>query len=249
MSIAVDDTIGRFSGTPTGTATISSGSFTAPADALLWLSVEADSAGSEAFTLNAADSGGLTWTKQVERTAAETTAGAASAVFTARTTSAVSRTVQASRSADSASTRQISAKVRVLTGVDVNGTPVDTVGANNEGGATATPATTSSLTPGATGILGVACADWNVKGPLSSSNLTVDAADHGTNLSVMDGWRVSSNGVGITANLTASLSGPQFKWTQITVREAVTAALSVLARPQSRPFPFAPGSSGMLGRL
>jgi hypothetical protein len=119
-----------------------------------------------------------------------------------------------------------SVKLYVLTGVDVDGTPVDAVGASNEGGSGINDLTTTSITPGANGRLFCCDTDWNALGLFdASSDLTEDTAHFAGAISVNSGHKASSNGVGVTGNLNASGAGvPQHKWCQVTVRESATAA-------------------------
>jgi hypothetical protein len=120
---------------------------------------------------------------------------------------------------------QISAKCYVLTGVDVDGTPVDSVTANNEGGSTTNNLTTTSVTPGATGLLIAADTDWQALGSFeASSDLTQDTTTFAGLVSVCDGYKVCTSGVGVTGNLNAAgSSAAQHKWCQIVVREGYVA--------------------------
>jgi voltage-gated potassium channel Kch len=251
MSIAVDaSSPARWTGQPANGGTLVSASFTAPADALLVVTLQADGDSTANGTVGhtVTDSGGLAWTKQVERLVSEATDGGTSAIWTARTTSAVARTITITRShtLNTAQTRRVSAVCRVLTGVDVDGTPVDTVSASNEGGSAGdanNDVTTTSLVPGATGLLIVSDLDWNTNGAMSSSNLTIDHQEYAGEIDVIDGYRTCTAGVSVSANLNAAGTGSsaQHKWTQIIVREA--AATAMFVRPQiTRPFPFKPGS-------
>lgn len=211
----------RVSGNPASGGSITSASFTAPANSLLvaCCQMNADAAGTETVTVS--DSGALTWTKQVERTNLETTAGGNSAIWTAIQTTSAARTVSLTRTG---ATRRIDLKVYVVTGADVAGTPVDTVGASNEGGSTTNNLTTSSLTPGADGHLFASDAEWAALGSFeASSDLTQDTAHYATEYSVCSGYKTTTSGVGVTANLNAAGSGaPQHKWTQITVRASAS---------------------------
>lgn len=211
----------------TNGGTVTSAAFTAPANALLVLAVQYDTRDNwSSGTRTAQDSGGLTWTVQVERLGNETTAGGASGIWTARTTSSVSRTVSFVLGTASPSTGwgtgRVSAKLYVLTAVDVDGTPVDTVGAANENGSTTNNINTTSVTPGANGLLFCSDADWNALGAFeASSDLTQDTAHYAGELSVCSGYRTCTSGVGVTGNLNASgTSAAQHKWCQIVVREA-----------------------------
>ena len=231
MAVAVDGSSpARFAAVATmgssGTYPVSA-SFTAPTDALLVCTVQMDTQAAANPVIAVSDSGGLTWTNRVERQDQETTIGGYSSVATARTTSSVSRTVTVGWTSGSGAdtTRRISAKVYVLTGVDVNGTPLDTVGANNEGGSGTNNLTTSSITPGANGMLIASDCEWNTLGAFeASSDLTQDTTTYAGEISVCSGFKTSTSGVGVTANLNAAGTGtPQHKWCQITAREAATA--------------------------
>lgn len=234
MAAAVDTTNSpiRFTGTPNSGATIVSASFTAPTDALLVVCVELDTAdsGTPAATVTVSDSGGLTWTPQVERNGNETATGGYTGIFTARTTSATARTVTVARTYVSGSaTNRVSAKVYVALGADVDGTPVDTVGANNEGGASTNNLTTTSITPGANGLMFAADCDWNQRGTMTSSDLTLDTADYAGAISVADGYKAVTLGVATGANFNAGGSAAaQHKWCQIIVREAAAGGTSIL---------------------
>lgn len=246
MAIAVDSsTPARWTGTWNGSngGSITSASFTAPADALLVLcaTVDTGNGATSAASLSASDSGGLTWTKRVERLGSETTAGGGSAVFTARTTSSASRTVTLTGANPGApggqwGTGRASAKLYVLTGVDVDGTPVDTVGANNEGGSAANPLNTTSITPGANGLLVAADTDWSQLGAMTSSDLTLDTADYAGAISVASGYKACTSGVGVTGNFDPPAGTPQHKWTQVTVREASGGAAQDTPELYGRPF-------------
>lgn len=238
MSIALDaSTPVRWSGTINNTGTITSAAFTAPTNAYLVLCVEADGDGTQLpTTFTVADSGGLTWTTRPERRGGEATAGGYAGIFTARTVSSVSRTVSVTRPGDGTSTLRVSAVAYVFTGVDVDGTPVDTVGANNEGGSATNNLSTTSLTPGATGVLVAAGTEYSAAGACTSSDLKgVDSiagsshAEYAGAIDVMDGWKVCTSGVGVTGNLDAAGAGAvQWKWVQLIVREAAAGGASVV---------------------
>lgn len=235
----------RFTGTDNTPAGDTSASFTAPAGALLvaCVSADTDNAVGTKPVIDLSDSGGLTWTRHVERTGDETTVGGYAAVFTARTTSAVARTITAVYNPSGtahAGTARKSIKVYVFPGVD-SSTPIDVITANNEGGDLNTTMTTTSLTPGANGILVVVTTDWNVRGTITSSDLTASGGpDHGEYLTAIDvasGFKTCTRGVAVTGSFTSGGAGPQFKWVQVIVREAASTVVR-----QIRPFPFKPGS-------
>jgi hypothetical protein len=228
MAVANDaSTPARWSNTwhATNGGSIVSDSFTAPADALLvaCCNYDSNSSGTPGAT-SFSDSGGLTWTKQVERLWNETLNGGGSVIFTARTTSSVARTATLTGAAGATGgwgTGRASAKLYVFTGVDVDGTPVDTVGANNEGTTFTNDMTTSSLTPGATGLLVAVDTEWNQLGAITSSDLTIDAATYASAIDVASGYKVCTSGIGVTGNLNAGgTSSAVHKWCQIIVREA-----------------------------
>lgn len=209
---------------------VTSASFTAPAGALLVLTAEYDTANVwTAGTRTPSDTGGLPWTAAVEHLGSEATPGGGSGVWTAGTTSAVARTVTLALGAPTPSasgwgTGRVSCKLYVLTGADVSGTPVDAVTASNEGGSATNDLTTTSLTPGADGLLVVSDCDWNQLGVMTSSDLTLDSADYSGAISVASGYKACSSGVGVTADLNAGgTAAAQHKWCQIVVRAAAAA--------------------------
>lgn len=228
MAIAVDaSTPARVNSSSAPPHTLTTASFTAPTDALLVMCLSEDGTGADGNTYTASDSGGLTWTLRVARTLGETTDGGGSGIWTARTTSSVSRTVSMARTAGTG-TRRMSMKVYVLTGVDVDGTPVDSVTASNENGSNTNNLTTTSITPGGTGVLVCCDTDWNQLGVFTSSDLTLasgpDTADYAGEISVCSGLKACTSGVGVTGNLNAGgTSAAQHKWCQIVVREAAAA--------------------------
>jgi len=201
---------------------MASAAFTAPANSFLVVCVCYDGqndAAWSAYGIN--DTGSLGWTERVKRSWSETTAGGMSVIWTARTVSAVSRTISVTGTGETGSTR-VSAKVYVLTGVDVDGTPVDTVSASNEGGSTTNSINTTSVTPTADGLLIVCDTDWaagNGADFQASSDLTQDTAFYTGEISALSGYRTCTSGVGITGNLNAGGGAAvQHKWCQIIVR-------------------------------
>jgi hypothetical protein len=227
----------RWAGTPATGGTIVSGSFTAPANSVLVCTVEADGATagppSSPESVVVSDSSGLTWTKQVERAWTETTDGGESSIHTAPAVSSTSRTITVTFTFAGGGTGRVSAKAYVVTGANIGGTFVDTVGANNEGGSATNNLTTSSLTPSANGLLFAADCEWSALGAFeASSDLTQDTTTYAGAISVCDGYKACSSGVGVTANLNANGTGvPQHKWCQIIVTEAAGAATRVPYQP------------------
>lgn len=227
MAIAVDaSSPARWSGQITPNNVITSAPFTAPANSLLVVCANYDSDGSpgQNVTGSCEDSGGLAWTERVRRDNNETTAGGMSVIFTAPQVTSASRTVSVrwTAGANGSPPKQMSAVCYVLTGVDLSGTPVDAVGANNEGGSGTNNLTTSSVTPGANGLL-IACdTEWNARGSFEgSSDLTQNTTTFAGLMSVCSGYKAVSSGVAATANLNAAgTSAAQHKWCQIVVREA-----------------------------
>jgi hypothetical protein len=240
LAVAVDGTTpARFTGAliTNGGAGAASASFTPPLDALLvvCIQVDTDNAASNqvmAVAASAGVSGGFT--ARVERNDDETTAGGYSAIFTGRVTTSTAMTVTVSRSSgNSGSGRRVSAVCYVMTGVDVAGTPVDSVAASNEGGSNTNNLTTTSVTPGATGMLVVSDCEWNALGAFeASSDLTQNADHYASAISVCSGYKTCTSGVGVTANLNASGSaGAQHKWCQIVVRQAAATFMAAKNRP------------------
>src|SRR5579862_4311556 len=130
MGILVDaSTPARWAGTPASAGSITSASFTAPANSLLVLAVEADTnpAGGN-ITVTVSDTGSLAWTKQVEENGNDDITGGYSSIWTAKPGTSAARTVSVTNTY-TGGTGRISAKLYVLTGQDTT-TPVDTTGAN-----------------------------------------------------------------------------------------------------------------------
>src|SRR4029079_12676765 len=222
MAIAVDaSTPIRWTGTPNSNADITSASFTAPTDALLVQCVNWDCTVGGSTNVSVNDSGTLTWTKRVERIGTETTTGGYAGIWPAPTVSSAARTAT-TRQAGGINNQRLSTKLYVLTGVDNAGTPVDTVGASNEGGSTTNNLTTTSVTPGANGLLMCCDTDWNALGAFeASSDLTQDTDTYAGAISVCSGYKTCTSGAGVTGNLNAAgTSAAQHKWVQVTVREA-----------------------------
>jgi hypothetical protein len=228
MAIRVDSSSPiRFNATGTPPFSQASASFTAPANSLLVLCANLNDSDGSAITSAVSDSGGLTWTQQVARLSTETTAGAESSIWTAVQTTSAARTVTLQWSGTATSPpRRISGKVYVVTGADLAGTPVDTVGASNEGGSLVNDMTTTAVTPGANGLLFVNDSEWQAGGVFdASSDLTQESQSWATEFSVCSGYKACVSGVAVTANLNGNTSaGVQHKWCQIVVRAAAEGA-------------------------
>jgi hypothetical protein len=224
MAISISSTVTRWTGANTANgATFVSGSFTPANTTLLVCFVEYDThpAGDSGITYTPSG-GGLSWTQRVERTGIETATAGGSAIWTAPVSTGASMTITVTRGGGTAGgTGRVSARALVLAGYD-QATPVDTVTASNEGGSGTNNLTTTSVTPGATGLLCAADTEWNALGAFeASSDLTQDTAHYAGAVSVSDGYKTCTNGVGVTANLNAAGTGtPQHKWCQIVVRVA-----------------------------
>jgi hypothetical protein len=205
--------------TTAGAATVDSASFTAPANSLIVLISMGDSSGSTDTTITPSLTVGsaLTWILQVARNGSETAVNGTTHIHTAVATTSEARTVRVTSSND---TQRRACKIYVITGATIGGTYVDTVGANNEGGSITNDLTTSSITPSADGLLIVGDTDWQALGELTSSDLTLTTANYEGAISVACGYKTTTSGVGVTANLNAFGGGTddaQHKWAQITI--------------------------------
>lgn len=210
MAIAIDGASpARFTGTPNNGVNITSASFTAPANSLLVCNVSADTNGSAAdITIAVSDSGGLTWTNQVERDPGDAGAEAGHAsIWTAIQTTSASRTVSVQRSAGNGSTNRISVKVDVWTGADVGGDPI---GATGEGSSTTNNNTPNAYTSTVNNSRGVGCGTcWNQLGVPTSTD-TEDGADYSGAISVISLYKAAdtaSSGSTVTMNFDAGGSG------------------------------------------
>jgi len=222
VSVAVDASSPiRFSGVLASGGTTVSASFTAPANSLIVVCVESDGATASQGTVTNAvtDSGGLAWTKQVERTVAEATDGGMSAIWTAPQVSSAARTVTITHTRSSGADVRVTGKVYVVTGTSL---AVDTVAAANEGGSATNNLTTTSITPGGTGLLIAADCDWTAGGDANheAGDLTQDTTFWAGLISVCDGHKACTEAVGVTANLNSGgTAAAQHKWCQVVVRE------------------------------
>lgn len=211
-------------------------SFTPPAPAVLVACVSMSSIIDMNGTQSITDSQGLTWTKKVDHSWTDSFSPSWTAVYTATVSSSVATTVNFNRGtsggAGTPSTRLTSLKVYVLTGVDIAGTPFDSITASNQGGASGTAATTTSLTPGANGIVIIngasssstaGTASWTVAS-LTSDVLanTLDGANS-VNMSIGSGYKSVSSGVGTTtgiANAAGTGGAAGIDYVQIIARES-----------------------------
>lgn len=215
-----------------------SASFTAPANSFLVLCAEFDGdfgvalgLGTQTVTVSLATGSALTWTQQVARTWSEGTDGGSAYIITAPAVTSEARVVRVNSTwtANTGSAARRSMRLYVVTGADIDGTPVDTVTANNEGTSTTNNLTTTAITPSSNGLgFGAAC-DWTAGGGASyeapSDGSTQDTAWYSGQVSVVDGWRVATSGVAWTINFNAGgAAAAQHKWGQIIVREAAAAA-------------------------
>lgn len=234
-AIAVDSSTPiRWAGIPSSGTGITSASFTAPANSFLLACVQGDSDVGSGTTVSITDSGSLTWTTRVERGATEATDGGSSHIYTAPQVTSAARTATTTFTYSLGSGR-IACKLYVVTGVDITGTPVDTVGASNEGGSTANNTTTTNITPGANGLLFVNNCDWTATGGFTSSDLTIETATYSGQIAACSGYKTCTSGVGVTGNLNALGSSPvQDKWCQVIVRESPP-ALSGAMKPSLAP--------------
>jgi hypothetical protein len=193
------------------------GSFTPPNNTLLVACVELDCAEAQTITVTG---GGLTWDPKVKRGQAETPTDGQCEIVTAFCATGAPMTVTARRVGTTSSSGRVSQKVYVVTVVDPI-TPVETVGADNEGGSTANIVDTTSLTPVLSGLL--IAADW--EGTLASafdasSNLTQNTAGYAGAGSVCDGYRACDSNVPVSGNLDAAGgTAAHHKWCAILVRE------------------------------
>lgn len=231
MSISVDaSTPARIEGSPNTFGTITTASFTAPANSFLvaCLCGEITSTIGIAST-QITDSSGLTWTKVVERDEPAPVGGDYCGIYIVSAPTSTARTVTFTRAGAGGgnAARFFSLKVYVLTGVDVAGTPYDTVSASNQNGHTGSPFTTTSLTPGATGLRIDAFTNNCASGTATctSTDLTVDAGTSNVgsgdgNFCFASGYKACTSGVGVTSNLTAGGTGPLLDYVGIIVRQA-----------------------------
>ncbi len=224
MAIAISSTVARWAGVNTANgATFVSGSFTPADTTLIVCFIEIDTGTGDTDSITYTPSGGgLSWTQRVIRSTDDATQFGASSIWTAPVSTGASMTITITRGGGaSGGSGRLSGRALVISGYDTT-TPVDSVGASNEGGSGTNNLTTTSITPGANGFLCAADCDWNALGAFqASSDLTQNTAHYAGQISVCDGYKACTSGVGVTANLDAAGTGTaQHKWCQIVVREA-----------------------------
>jgi hypothetical protein len=219
-AVAVDGTTpASWSTSLAGSGTSDSASFTPPANSVLVLMIMSDGTSDLIWTPSTT---GLTWTQQVTRNNSETTTGGMADIWTCPQASSAARVIRITRTTAGGTPILFYAKCFVVTGADISGTTYDSITANNEGGSTSNSINTTSITPGADGLLMVADCEWNDDGTPTSSDLTsgggtLDLAG----ISVFAGYKTCTSGVAVTGNLDAFGAGvAQHKWVQIIVRKA-----------------------------
>lgn len=229
MAVAVDaSTPAIASANPSVNQSITTASFTPPNNSLLVAAVlmEATSAVGPGWAF----SGGGSWTNQVDHDWDEAFGNSFIAIATQYVPTGGAGTVSWTRPNNTGGgngIRTARLKVWVLTGVD-SGTPVDSIGANNEGGSTTNNLTTSSLTAGANGLLMVAAANavGTGAGGTTSSDLTADFPQYtgqfaGQLFDGVFGYKAVTSGATVNANLNAQGTGSvEHDYCQIIVREA-----------------------------
>lgn len=220
----------RFSGLITPPNSITSASFTAPANSLLVVCLQINTTTGSDAVFAVSDSGGLAWTTRITRASTEATAGGTSAIATAPQVTSASRTVTVTWTSggDASPPFHITAVVYVVTGADLTGTPMDAVTSDNESGSTTNDYTTIPLVPGANGLLFASDADWQAGGVFDAGDLTQDTVNFPGNISVCSGWKLCARDVNVTARLNGNTTlGVQHKECRLIVREplSLTAAL------------------------
>lgn len=187
MAIAVDATVARWTGTPSGGGTAVSGSFTPADGSLLVCCINCDeSPGPNVVTPSG---GSLTWTERVSRGQADATEGLAS-IWTAPVVTGASMTVTLTRtSGDAGSARRVSGKVYIVTGQHAS-----PIGNSNEADWTTNPQSLSITAAGAGRLFGCGT-DWNQTGvPVSTD--TEDGADYTGAISVMSAYKAADHASG-----------------------------------------------------
>lgn len=229
MALAIDGSSPvRFSrgagGGSIGNYTAVSASFTAPAGSLLVVVAEFDQyydafgGGAGTNTTSISDSGGLTWTKRVERNF-----DAIATIWTAPVPTAAARTVSVSR--NGSYDIPITAKVYVVTGQHAS-----PIGASGSGSTTSNNSSPTIYTGGAAGSLAfVSMVDWSAPGAPSSSDLTEDAGHVAGQISYMSGYKTGASGSN-TANLDAGgTSSAQITWVALEILAAAGGSDSLTA--------------------
>lgn len=189
MAIAVNDSIARWTGTPSSTAAITSGSFTPDNASLLVLCVNGDEFDDSSNKALAVAGGSLTWTERIRRGSTEAGAGIAS-IWTAPVTIGASMTIDVNRTtAGGEGSGRLSAKVYIVTGQAVS-----PIGNSNSANWTTNPQTLAVTAAGAGRLFGCGT-DWNQTGAPASTD-TEDAADYSAQISVMSAYKSADHSSG-----------------------------------------------------
>jgi hypothetical protein len=201
-------TIARWTGTPNAGVTVSSTSATVSTNDLLVLcsncdtlnNTDSDATLTQTITNSAGTATVSSWTQRIKQDGHAATPGHAG-IYTATVTTGGTLTISVSRVStlgDSSGLR-VSYKVYRVTGY--NASPIGVTGSGTSATNNMTPTAYTGGT--ASGSYVFACAtDWNQLGSPTSSDLTVDAADYATQVSVVSGYK-ASGGTAPTVNIDA----------------------------------------------
>jgi hypothetical protein len=189
VAISVDASVARWTGTPAGTTAITSASFTPANSSLLVLCVNADEASGTPVTL-AVSGGSLTWTERIRRGNSEADEGLAS-IWTAPVATGASMTISVNRSAGSAGTGRLSAKVYIVTGQHAS-----PIGFSTSANWASNPQTLGGTMTGDGRLFGCGT-DWNQTGTPVSTD-TEDGADYAGAISVMSAYKAADHTSGST---------------------------------------------------
>lgn len=189
MAISVDDTtVVRFTGTPAGTAAITSASFTPADGSLLVCCVNGDELDDLSLITVAVTGGTLTWTERVRRGGVEAGAGLVS-IWTALVITGASMTVSVARVVSPGNSLRLSAKVYILTGQ--NSLPI---GNTNSANWTTDPQSLAITASGAGRLFGCGT-DWSANGSPTSTD-TADSANYASVISVISAYKSADYAAG-----------------------------------------------------
>ncbi len=187
MPISINDSVARFTGTPTNTTAITSASFTPANGSLLVACAGLDEINDSSTVAITVSGGSLTWTQRVRRGGVEAGGGLA-AIWTAPVVTGAGMTVSIARTATHAAAR-VSGKVYIVTGQHAS--PIGNIASANW---TTNPQTLNLTAAGAGRVFGCGT-DWNATG-LPVSTDTEDAATHAGEISVMSAYKAADHASG-----------------------------------------------------
>ena len=222
MAIAVDQALAKVidENSTEGGLTVTSASFTAPANSVLLVCFYGDTNNNGGTpTVTVTNTGtSLTWNLIQIRAIGDSgaTEGYAGAHYAVNASSQTITVTTTTTVINQNNQKSLVAKVYVLTGADTT-TPLDT---SNEGSSTTNNLTTTSITAAGNGLFFAVGNDWNARGAPTSADLTVDSYHNGSIGSATSGYKTVSAGT-VNGNLDGSGGAAcDWNWISFIIKEA-----------------------------